>query len=230
MIKKGLILCILTFLTASLLIFAALYTDELITEFSETEAVETLPVSEIGTYDPNGSDGVYLHFRYVSTADGQTYENAGIYTEDRSIQVGDPVEVVTRDGCPKWILSQTKRGRQRTAFERVIDVGTSEGLLPFILVTLALVLVFAIPNRRMIPAEIRNRKRFAVIITSVYAVSAVITGWFLIAANHESGWGGLGDWVTGVLFGIGGALVLLIAWLTDSVVRKKRQKAKEKLI
>ena len=71
--RKGFVLCILTFLFFTLLLECAFYGERLIAEFRYTEKVETLAISEISTYDPNDREGIFLTFRYRDTESGNEY-------------------------------------------------------------------------------------------------------------------------------------------------------------
>ena len=221
--KKGLLLCILTFLAASLLSVWAYYGDRLIEEFRYTERVETLPVDEISSYNPNDTDGIYLYFRYHDPETGKEYSSTGIYTQNKSYQVGDPVEVVTRDRDPRFLLCQTKRARQRTAAERAFDVGTDCGMVVPILVLTAVLLLLGIPNRKMIAEECRKRKAFVVPITVIYGLIITFASFsWILAVHNDNNWDGLVYAFMSVHLFLGGNLVLLISWIVHSVRFKKR--------
>lgn len=223
MIRRGLLIWVLLMLCGALVISLVWTADALVIEFREQEAVETLTVSEIGTYDPNGAGGIYLHFRYRSTVDGAEYESAGVYTKDHSYQVGDAVTVVTRDGAPKQILSQTARGRQRTAPERALDAALQTGGLQWCLIVPALLLGIGLPTRKTVSAELKARKKFACVTSVLFAAAIAFACFYMVLANHESGWEGLGDFMLFALTGAGSALALLILWIVDSVRRKRKQ-------
>lgn len=221
--KKGLLLCILTFLAASLLSAWAYYGDRLIEEFRYTERVETLSVAEISNYDPNDTDGIFLYFRYHDPETGKEYSSTGIYTENKSYQVGDPVEVVTRDRVPRFLLCQTKRARQRTAAERAFDVGTDCGTTVPTLILTAVLLLLGIPNRNMIAEECRKRKAFVVPMTVIYGlITAFACICWILAVHNNNNWDGLGYAFMSMLLFLGGNLVLLISWIVHSVRFKKR--------
>ena len=222
MIKRGLILCILTVLISSLFIECVYYGDRLLSEFRFTEKAETMAISEISTFDPNDTGGIYLFFRYRDPETEKEYSNPGIFTQDTSYQVGDPVEVITRNGCPKELVCTTKRGRQRTALERAADVGIDCGMIVHILITGVLLLLLGIPNRRMIPEECRSRKKFFLVSTTIYGLISAAACVLWIMAVHDNTWDGLGYAFLSLLLFFGGSAALLIAWLTDSVIRKKR--------
>ncbi len=222
--KKGLLLCILTFLAASLLSAWVYYADRLIEEFRYTEQVETLPIDRISTYNPNDTGGIFLYFRYHDPETGKEYSNSGIYTNDTSYQAGDPVEVVTRNRNPRFLLCQTKRQRQRTAAERAFDVGTDCGTNKPILILTVLLLLLGIPSRKMIAAECRKRKSFVVPMTVIYGlIAAAACIFWLLAVHHNNSWDGLGYAFMSVLLFLGGNLVLLIAWIVNSVMLRKRE-------
>ncbi len=223
MMKKGLILCFLTFLVSTLLLECVYYGDRLIVEFQETEKVETLPISEISTYNPNPTDGIYLGFRYRETKSGREYACYPLFTTDKSYQVGDPVEVVTRNGCPRSLLCNTKRKRQRTIAERAADVGYDCGMILHICITVVLLLLCCIPNRRMIPEEYKKRKKFVVINTAVYAIVSAAACVCWLAAVHNHTWDALAYGFFALLLYAGGAIGLLIAWIVNSVKLKKRE-------
>lgn len=225
--RKGFVLCILTFLFFTLLLECAFYGERLIAEFRYTEKVETLAISEISTYDPNDRDGIFLTFRYRDTESGNEYACSPLFTSDRSYQIGDPVTVVTRNGCPKSLLCDTKRKKQRTAAERAADVGYDTGMILHIIITVLLLLAFWLPNRKMIPAECRKRKRFVRINTTVYAliIAAAAAFWIAAEQNHNS-WDGLGYACMSILLYIGGSLELLISWMISSVILKKWERTK----
>lgn len=104
MMKKSFVLCILTFLTFTLLIACVYYGDRLIAEFRYTEKVETLTISEISTYDADRIGGIFLKFRYRDPQTGKAYSSPPLFSSEQSYQVGDPVTVVTRNGCPQSLL------------------------------------------------------------------------------------------------------------------------------
>lgn len=199
------------------------YGDRLIDEFKYTERVETLPVSEIITFNPNSSYGIFLVFRYNDPETGIEYANSGILSYDESVQVGDMVDVVTRNGCPEYLLRNTKRKRQRTVMERAADVGHDCGMILHISITAVLLLMLWIPNRYMIPEECRKRKRFFLISTSIYALISTTGCFFWIMAIHDRTWDALAyGFFSLILYTVGG-LELLISWLVNSIKIKKRK-------
>lgn len=223
--KKGLLLCILTFLAASLLSTWAYYADRLVEEFRYTEQVETLPIAEISSYDPNDTGGIYLYFRYHDPETGKEYSSTGIYTQNKSYQIGEQVEVVTRNRNPKFLLCQTERKRQRTAAERAFDVGTDCDTTAPILILTAVLLLLGIPFRKMIAEECRKRKAFVVPITLIYGLlTAFASINWILAVHNSNSWDGLGYAFMSMLLFLGGSLVLLIAWIIHSVVYKKRER------
>ena len=226
MIRRGLLLWLLTVLCGALAVSLVWLGDAIVTEFQEKEAVETMTVSDISTFDPNDAGGIYLQFRYRSTLDGKDYSSAWLYTADRSCQVGDTIETVTRDGRPVQILSRTPRGRQRTSLERALDASLGSGALPWLVTALLLTAGTWLLGRRWIAAELKSRKAFACAASVLYAGVTVFAAFYMVMANHESGWEGLGDFFTAVLLAAGAALLLLIAWLADSIRRKRKEKQK----
>lgn len=93
----------------------------------------------------------------------------------------------------------------------------------FIFLTVLLLLVFGIPNRRMIPEE--YRKRFFRINTAIYALFAVPACIFwLTAIHHSNSWDELGYAFLSAVFYFGGALELVISWLISALIQKRRQR------
>lgn len=222
MIKKGLIIAVVLFLISSFFIESVYYGDCLVQEFKFTESMETLPVAEINTFNPNDSDGIYLRFLYHDPESGKEYSSFWIYSSDDSYQVGDMVDVVTRNGCPSSLLCSTKRKRPRTVIERAADAGYDCGMILHMIITAVLLLILWIPNRKMIPAECRKRKRFFVISTSVYAVISAAACVLWIMAVHDRTWDALAYGFFSLVLYAGGGLGLLISWLVNSVRLKKR--------
>ena len=223
MIKRGLVLSLITFLIASLFFEATYYGDRLIEEFQNTEDVETKTVYEIDTYNPNDTDGIYLTFRYTDSKTGKEYSSSPIFTRNKSYKVGDMVEVVTRNGRPDSLLSSTKRGRKRTALERATDTGYDCGMILHIIVTVTLLLIFTIPNRKMISEECRRRKKFIIRNSLIYAVFTLAATALWIIGVHVNGWDGLGYAFFSLLLYAGSSFGQAIAWLVNSIkLRKER--------
>lgn len=224
MIRKGMILAVLTMLF-SLLIFGCLYYGEcLIKEFRFTERAETMQISDTDTYDPHDTGGIYLRFRYIAPDSGKEYTSPPIFTYDTSLRPGDSVEVITRNGCPKMLASSTKRGRARTVLERAADVGYESIMFEHIGIILGLLLLFGIPCRRWIPEEIQKRKRFFIIITSVFGIISAVSCLMWMTAMHVDTWESLGLAFISILVYMAGAAVLLISWLVNSVILRRREK------
>lgn len=224
MIRKGLFLCLLTFVISALLFGFVYYGDGLIMEFKVAERVETLTISEISTYNPNATDGIYISFRYKNPKTGKEYSSPGIFTLDKSYKVGDKVEVVTRDGCPSSLLCETIRGRRRTILDRAYDVGYQRGMIHHLIASLLLFSIMWLPYHKMILEELRKRKKFIVITTTIYAIITVAACAFWIIAVHDNSWDALAYAGLSILIFAGGTISLLIAWLIYSVIMKKYEK------
>lgn len=221
MIKKGLILCFLTFLLSALIFGIVYYADGLITEFKETEKVETIPISNISTYNPNNTDGIYLSFIYKDKKTKKEYSSLGIFTKDKSYKVGDEVKVVTRNGKPQALLCQTKRGRQRTVLERAADIGYERGMIGHILIISVLITILWLPNHKTIPNEIKGRMHFFTVITTFYTITSVIAYVLWTIAIHDTTWDNLFYGALSILVYASGSIVLLTAWIINSIIRKK---------
>lgn len=224
MIRKGLVMCILTFLVSTLICECLYYGVLLIKEFSIAEKVETLTVYEVSenNYD---RDMTQLIFRYTDSETGIEYSSPIIYTWNKSIKEGDRVEVVTRNSCPEKLLSDTMRKRQRNTAERILDIGYDCGMIVHIIVTVILIIIFTLPNIRMIPGEIRRRKLFFTINTVIYTliiISACVC--FAISESMTNSWDGFGYAVLSIFLYAVGAAELLISWLINSIVLKIKMK------
>lgn len=223
MIKRGLILCFLSFLIASLVFETAYYGDRLIDEFRYTEDVEEKTICEIDTYNPNNTDGIFLRFKYTDPKTGEEYTSNSLFSRDKSYKVGDTVEVVTRNGRPDGLLSSTKRGRKRTALERAADTGYDCGMILHIIVTVILLLITVIPNKKMIPEECRRRKKFIIRNSLIYAAFTVAATALWIIGFHVNGWDGLGYTAFSLLLYAGSSIGQAIAWIVNSIkLRKER--------
>lgn len=220
MIRKGLILCILTFLMSALVVESVVFGMGLVSEFEHVEKVETLEISDIHIYDNGARD---LVFKNSET--GRDYYNT-IFTYSNSYEIGDKVEVVTRNDTPKELLSETKRNRPRNTVERLIDVGCESGMTMVIALTALLILLFGIPSCTMIPEEIERRKKFFIINTSVYAFIIVLGCIYMILSETSHSWDGLGYAIISLFLFFIGVLELLISWLVNSIVLKIKEKRK----
>lgn len=223
MVKRGLILSLLSFLIVSLLFEAVYYADRLIEEFKYTEDVEIKEIYEVNTFSPNNTDGIFLRFKYIDSETGKEYVSSSLFSRDKSCKVGDMVEVVTRNGRPESLLSSTKRGRERTVIERAADTGYDCGMILHIVVTVILFLIFAIPNCKMIPEECRRRKRFIMKNCLIYAgltITAII--FWIIALHNQHNWDSLGYAFISLLLYAGGSVGQAIAWLVNSIKLRRQ--------
>ena len=211
----------LTFLLSALLFDIVYYADGIISEFKVTERVETLPIAEITTFNPNNTDGLYLTFRYTDPKTGEVYSNPHIFTSDKTYKGGDEVKVVTRNDRPSALLCQTKRGRQRTLIERAADVGYERGMVIHIIIISILIIIVWLPNHKKIPNEIRARKTFFTVVSEFYALITVAACTLWIIAVHDKTWDSLAYGALSVLIYAGGSIVLLTAWIINSIIRKK---------
>jgi len=229
MIKRGLILCILTFLCSSLMIECIFYGDLIIMEFRNTENIDKFVVHEYDrdTFNENDTDAEYVIYYYD---DRPTLPVLFVRTFDHTDNDDEEqVEVVTRNGIPYTLLSETKRKRQRTAVERAIDTGTEWRMIYAVVITLILLLLIGLPSIRMIPEEIRKRKKFFVINTVINALITVsVCICLIICFNVCNGLDGLNYLAAAVLLYLAGLLELLISWTVNSVVLRKSKSTVQK--
>ena len=80
-----------------------------------------------------------------------------------------------------------------------------------------MIAVLTVTFIKMISEELKRRKRFVIINTSLYAVGMLLVFLLSIAAEYESGWDGLVYDILAVFLFVGAFVGSLIAWIGNSI-------------
>lgn len=121
MIKKGLIIAVVLFLISSFFIESVYYGDCLVQEFKFTESMETLPVAEINTFNPNDSDGIYLVSCITIPNRGKSIQASGFTAPMILIRSGTwSMSLHETAARPLCCAAQKGKGREPSLKERLM--------------------------------------------------------------------------------------------------------------
>lgn len=221
-VGKDMLLCLFIVVCTLIAVVTCDFTIQLVKEYSVKEDVATMDIVNISTYDPNGTDCLYLEFKFNLEGSSKEY-SSHIFTLDKSYKVGDSVQVVTRDGIPKELLCETARKEKRSVIDRFIDIGMKTTLLIHEIVMIGIIVLILSTAGDILIESFTSRKRFTITATILYIVAIICSSLMLFVGGSLGGWDGLGWAVMGILGIVASTCITIVTWFISSIVLHKRE-------
>lgn len=212
-------------LTIAFLGINTCYIYQIVKELKVDEKVETFEVTNISYFDPNSIGRVYLDYNYIDESTGKQYIGC-CYTPNKSgYKVGDKITVITRDHKYAKLVEESKLGRARTKFERILDLGYENGEILFDILIIAINVLLWIKIKHKLKELYTSRKIFTCVTTSLYLFSIILGVIYYIAAEESHDWDGLGYAVMSMALTYGSSILYAIIWVIASIINYKITKA-----
>lgn len=201
------------------------YIYQIVDELKVDEKVETFEITKIDYYDPNSIGRVYLDYYYTDESTGKQCIGC-CYTPNKSgYKVGDKITVITRDHKSAELVEESKLGRARTKFERILDLGYENGEILIGILIIAINSLLWFKRKHKMKELYTSRKIFTCVTTSLYLISIILGVIYYIAAEESSDWSGLGYALMALILLYGSSILYAIIWIISSIINYKILKA-----